>query len=79
MREEARMNSAMSTHTRILLSLIVMLIEVVGALASANDVNSRNALCGGSAEQFYLSYSPDQDRRLPAVLLLHGAGTVRGI
>jgi len=78
MREEARMNSAMSTHTRILLSLIVMLIEVVGALASANDVNSRNALCGGSAEQFYLSYSPDQDRRLPAVLLLHGAGDRAG-
>ena len=69
------------------LLLAVLLCPVAGSLAHASDVNSITARCGAT-EQVYLYYSPDndkdkdedkgkgrkKDRRLPAVMLLHGAG-----
>jgi poly(3-hydroxybutyrate) depolymerase len=67
----------------------VLLTPIAGSLARASDVNSNTARCGAT-DQVYLYYSPDTgkdkdkdkdkdenmkgDRRLPAVMLLHGAG-----
>lgn len=77
--------TATPTHTIILVSFVVMLLP-----SKASEVNSRTVRCGGNMEQIYLYYSPDQDnekhpdndkdkdndqhRRLPVVMLLHGAG-----
>jgi len=51
-----------------------MLSPLVGALATASDVNSRTVRCAGNVEQVYFYSSPDKGQRLPAVVLLHGAG-----
>jgi alpha-beta hydrolase superfamily lysophospholipase len=67
------MNWASSTNSKHTLSLYVVLSAATCALGSASEVNLRTAHCAG-VEQGYLEYSPDKDRPLPVVMLLHGAG-----
>jgi poly(3-hydroxybutyrate) depolymerase len=69
-----------SAHTIIVMFFVVMLLPA----AHASAVNSRKVRCG-NVEQVYLYALPDKpdkngiknhndDRQLPAVVLLHGAG-----
>jgi poly(3-hydroxybutyrate) depolymerase len=72
--EETMTWSAISTHTRLLLFLIVVSALATASDLKSSDVKSRTARCSGNVEQVYLYYSPDQQHALPAVVLLHGAG-----
>lgn len=46
---------------------------VIPACRAASDVQSRTPRCGGAPYQYVL-FSPASEQRLPAILLLHGAG-----
>lgn len=61
------------TQNRAAYSVLIVLFSLLGGTAAASDVASRTAQCSG-LNQAYLSYSPDKDHPLPAVMLLHGAG-----
>ncbi len=57
-----------------LLSVSLLIVTPIFVrLAPASDVTSRTARCAG-VDRMYLYYSPDRDKSLPAVMLLHGAG-----
>lgn len=66
--------SAISTHTRLLICLLVVPASATASDLKSSDVKSQTARCSGSVEQAYLYYSPDQKQILPTVVLLHGAG-----
>jgi predicted esterase len=72
--EGLSMRRAISTNIKRWLSRSVVVSAAICALASASEVNSRMAHCGAGIPQSYLEYSPDKDRPLPVIVLLHGAG-----
>ncbi len=58
-----------TTHASILAFFVVMVLPAANAAA----VNSSKVRCG-NVDQVYLYSTPDKSLKLPAVLLLHGAG-----
>ena len=67
--------SFLTIRTRAGAHIILPVFCVVMSLAAAkaSDVNARTVRCG-SSDQVYLYSTPDKNLKLPAVLLLHGAG-----